>query len=312
MHHLFFLIICLIWGSNFILMDRAASWFGAVDIGFFRLFGGGAIMGLLWWLSGNRLVAPRHWFHIGLVALFGNALPFAIQPFLISLGFGHSFFGGIVALVPLLTILLSIPMLGVWPTFRQALGVTGGLLGLMTLLWEGQQRGMSLTVLSLAIMVPFVYAVANTYIRWKLSEVPAIPLATSLFIVGALFLIPCLIFEEPLLQSGPTQSAATTSWAMAVASVSWLAIFGTGIAGYLFITLLHARGPLFAGMSSYPIPLIALAWGVFDNEPITGRQLVAIVFVLAMVGLVQFDGKRSRPMSENGSEKSLTPAPGKP
>ena len=160
--------------------------------------------------------------------------------------------------------------------------------------------------------VPCVYAVAITYIRWKLSEVPAIPLTTSLFMVGALFLVPCLIFEEPLLESGPTHLSATTSWAMAAASVSGLAILGTGIAGYLFITLLHARGPLFVGMSSYPIPLIALAWGVFDNEPITGRQLAAIVFVLAMVALVQFDGKRSQPMSENGSEKSLTPAPGEP
>jgi drug/metabolite transporter (DMT)-like permease len=301
MHHLVFLVICLIWGSNFILMDRAASWFGSVDIGFIRLLGGGSLMGFLWWLSESRLIAPRHWFHIALVALLGNALPFVIQPFLISLGFGHSFFGGIIALVPWLTVLLSIPMLGVWPTFRQVIGVIGGFLGLMTLLWDGQQRGMSLTMLSLALTVPFVYAAANTYIRWKLSEVPAIPLATSLFLVGALFLIPCLMFEQPLLENGRTYSTAAGNlgstaagnWGMAVASVSWLAIFGTGVAGYLFINLLYARGPLFAGMASYPVPLIALAWGVFDNEPVTGRQFGAIVFVVAMVALVQFDGKRS-------------------
>jgi drug/metabolite transporter (DMT)-like permease len=171
---------------------------------------------------------------------------------------------------------------------------------------------MSLTVLGLAITVPFVYAAANTYIRWKLNEVPVIPLTTSLFLTGALFLIPCQIFEGLLPGSTPPQSGATTSWTMAVASVSCLAIFGTGLAGYLFITLLHARGPLFAGMSSYLIPLIALAWGMFDNEPITGWQLVAIGFVLAMVALVQFDRKRLQPTSENGWEKSLTSNSGEP
>lgn len=305
MHHLIFLIICLIWGSNFILMDRAASWFGSVEIGFFRLFGGGLTIGLLWWIRGDRLIAPRYWFHIALIGFFGNALPFALQPFLISLGFGHSYFGGILALVPFMTILLSIPMLGVWPTFRQTIGVTGGLLGLTILLWEGQDRGMSLTVLGLATMVPFVYAAANTYIRWKLNDVPAIPLATSLFLTGSLFLILCQAFEGLLPDSAPPQSGPTTSWTMAVASVSCLAILGTGLAGYLFITLLHTRGPLFAGMSSYLIPLIALAWGIFDNEPITPRQLVAIGFVLAMVALVQFDRKRPQSTSEKGQGKSL-------
>jgi len=48
------------------------------------------------------------------------------------------------------------------------------------------------------------------------------------------------------------------------------------------------RGPLFAGMITYVVPMLALTWGRFDHETITTRQMAAIAGVLAMVALVQF------------------------
>ena len=47
------------------------------------------------------------------------------------------------------------------------------------------------------------------------------------------------------------------------------------------------RGPLFAGMTTYVVPMLALAWGQFDHESISAQQLVAMAGVLVMVGLVQ-------------------------
>jgi hypothetical protein len=75
-----------------------------------------------------------------------------------------------------------------------------------------------------------------------------------------------------------------------------MAVVGTGVSIVLFMSILHARGPLFAGMVSYPVPLIALAWGAYDREPITMRQVLAILVVLAMVALVQFGGGRTKPV----------------
>ena len=58
-------------------------------------------------------------------------------------GFGHGFFGTMVAAIPLLTILVSVPMLGVRPTGRELFGVLGGLACIFLLVEEGVHRGMS-------------------------------------------------------------------------------------------------------------------------------------------------------------------------
>ena len=53
------------------------------------------------------------------------------------------------------------------------------------------------------------------------------------------------------------------------------------------------RGPLFAGMTTYVVPVIALLWGTLDREAISGQQAMAIAGVLGMVALVQTKGAGS-------------------
>jgi drug/metabolite transporter (DMT)-like permease len=62
----------------------------------------------------------------------------------------------------------------------------------------------------------------------------------------------------------------------------------TGIATLMFLRMVQDQGPLFAGMVTYVIPLVALAWGQFDGERLTTLQIAAISGVLAMVALVQW------------------------
>ena len=156
MHHIYFVLICLVWGSNFILMHRAGLAFGAAAIGFWRLAGGAAVLAVWWWASRHGHIARRHWPHLVLVALLGNAIPFVLQPVLIALGFGHSYFGITISFVPLLTVIFSIPMLGILPTWRQLIGVLGGLVALAALMWDGADRGMSILILALAFGVPLM------------------------------------------------------------------------------------------------------------------------------------------------------------
>ena len=57
------------------------------------------------------------------------------------------------------------------------------------------------------------------------------------------------------------------------------------------------EGPLFAGMTTYVVPVLALVWGLFDHETITWDQLAAMAGALAMVTLVQAKPARSgRPL----------------
>ena len=55
----------------------------------------------------------------------------------------------------------------------------------------------------------------------------------------------------------------------------------------VFIWMILKKGPLFAGMTTYVVPVLALLWGTLDHETISTQQMLAIGGVLAMVALVQ-------------------------
>ena len=112
MPYLFFVMICLIWSSSFILMKKAAIAFSPVSIGWWRVFWGAAVLGLLCWRRGLlQWPQKRHWPALTVVALLGCAAPYVVQPVVVNHQ-GGAFMAMAVSCVPLLTIVLSIPMLG--------------------------------------------------------------------------------------------------------------------------------------------------------------------------------------------------------
>jgi drug/metabolite transporter (DMT)-like permease len=291
--YLSFLFLCLVWGSNFILMERISHAFGPVANGIGRLAGGSAVLALVWWLGRRRYhISASDWVLITLVTFLSTAVPFVIQPYLVARGFGHSFFGMMVPLVPLVTIVASVPMLDVWPSVRQVVGVLGGLVCMAFIVDDGTARGMSAGLLALAVLVPCTYAVGNTFVKWKLSHVPALPLTTLLLAVAALMLAPLQLSPGALDAMGLAGPAEPHDWPLAVAALVFSGVVCTGIAVLVFVHLIIQQGPLFAGMVTYVVPVLALLWGMFDNETITPRQLAAMAGVLAMVALVQVGAAR--------------------
>ncbi|NIP87349.1 MAG: EamA family transporter, partial [Planctomycetales bacterium] len=135
MPYVLFTLLCFMWGTNFILMKKASLWFSAANVGLGRVLGGALLLVAIQ-LYHRRpwSVARRDLWPLLLIALFGYACPFIIQPFLVT-RCGSGFIGMMVSFVPLLTILVSIPMLGVRPSPRQVIGVLGGL-GFLGLLWK--------------------------------------------------------------------------------------------------------------------------------------------------------------------------------
>ena len=287
-------------------MERATHAFGPVGVGIGRLAGGASVLAIVWWLQRERhRVTASDFARIVGVALVGTALPFVVQPYCLAQGFGHSYFGMLVALTPLATIIVSVPMLGVWPNMRQLVGVLGGFGCMLLILQDGSERGMPRGLLALAVTVPLSYALGNTYLKWKLAHVHAVPLTTLLLATAAAWLVPLELMPslmEQLQLSGPTHPQ---DWAPAIGALAVLGILGTGVAILLFIDLVQTRGPLFAGMVTYVVPVLAIMWGALDGETITRRQLAAMAGVLVMVALVQLGGGRAE-VSE-GIEEAAEP-----
>jgi drug/metabolite transporter (DMT)-like permease len=271
---------------------------GPVEIGLWRFGGGAAVLGLLWWFMQPGYRPSRgDLAKILFIAVVFNAPPQLILPYLIGQGFGHSFFGPMVAPIPLITILVSIPMLGVLPSLRQLVGVLGGLVCMWLIVDDGFDRGMSLTFVALALTIPTISAVCNTIIKWKLGNVPALPLTTMILVIAGLSLAP-LQFSPSTLDAlhlaHPTAEPTALTWIYLLL----LAVVGSGLSTAAFVWMIMARGPLFAGMTTYVVPIVSLLWGSLDHERISVQQLAAIAGVLAMVALVQLDSRRDTVMVE--------------
>jgi drug/metabolite transporter (DMT)-like permease len=288
MPYVWFVFISLVWGGSFVLMKKGTVCFSPTAVGTWRVIGGAAVLAIVWWRSSNRgSLRRRDLAALAFVVLFGFAWPFSIQPHLVARD-GSAFIGMMVSFTPLITIAVSIPLLGIYPTPRQLIGVLGALGFMGLLMWDGRfNRQIPLGDLALAMTVPLCYACTNTLIRKSLSHVPSLELSfLSLTATGAIllplsFAIP---FERGLV--------AENDMAVAVASLVFLGVVGTGISTYLFNKMIYEKGPLFAGMVTNVVPIGALAWGWADGEPVTGMQLAALAGLITMVTIVQLGAVR--------------------
>lgn len=276
-----FLLLCLVWGSSFILMKKASLVFGPVTIGAVRCtlaaLALAAVLPLLRDAPRPRLSAlPK----LIVVAALGYAVPYAIQPYLVA-RHGSGFIGMMVSFVPLMTILVSIPLLGAFASRTQWLGVLAGLGCLGVVMADGLGRSVPASHLALALVVPLCYAVANTLVkRWFATASPVVLAAIGVGLAGAA-LAPLAGLLETL-RPGPHLG-------LALGSLLVLGLLGTGLAVYLFYRLILDQGPLFAGMVTYVIPVGAVLWGWADAERVTPLQIGALVGVLGTVSLVQWD-----------------------
>ena len=285
MPYLIFIAVCGIWGASFILMKKASLVFGPASIGLWRAGGGAAFLLVLAQAQRRQLAHRREDFWpMALVAIISYAWPYIIQPHLVA-QHGSGFIGMTVSFTPLLTVLVSVPSLGVYPSSRQMIGVIGGLACMGLALGDGLNRAVPLADLLMAITVPLGYAIGNCIIRRRLCRAAPLAMTTSGLSLTALLIAPLVIFA-------PGEEQRITSFddtmTLAISAAAVLGIVGTGLATYLFNKLVQEQGPLFAGMVTYIIPLGALLWGWLDGELVTASQLAALSGVLAMVGLVQF------------------------
>jgi drug/metabolite transporter (DMT)-like permease len=287
--YLAFLFICLTWGASFILMNRASHALGPVDVAIGRMALGAATLAVY-------CAVTKHWgrfqlrdlVELSIVSALANSWPYVVQPYVMHQAGEHGFFGLMVAFVPLATIAASIPILGVWPTPRQFLGVIGGLACAALIMWDGAERGISPGLLALSISTPITYAFGNIYIKWRFTHLPSAPFTAVFLALGAAVLVPLEFMPGLLTRLRLSAPPTPHNWPQALASLAFLGIVGTGIAIVLFVYLVKTQGPLFAGMVTYVVPMLALVWGQYDGERLTAAQLASIAGVLAMVALVQW------------------------
>lgn len=260
-------------------MKVSAESFSPFVISFGRLAIGSLVTGIFWFSRKNEIrFSPRLLWPVLFVGVTGCAFPFVLQPHIIHVIDNSSFTGMMVSLVPLYTIVISIPMLKVWPSRSETIGVVGGFIAVVGLFYDGLDREFPLLYVLLSTVTPFCFAISNVMIKKKLTEADPLFLCWLTFMIGSLLALPFCFMGEAIQWNEHLNRG--------MISLIVLGCCCTGLPGFLFFILIQRRGPLFAGVVSYIIPVVSLMIGAFFGETISLIQAFCLGLIVLMVAIV--------------------------
>jgi drug/metabolite transporter (DMT)-like permease len=269
------LYLGVVWGGAFLFLRIAAPEVGPVWAAEFRLVIGAAI--LLALVGRRALPAMRG----RIVAFTIVGATFAAIPFTCIAFASLTLPTGVTALLnaatPLFTATLGVLVLRQAMTPRMVAGLAIGVAAVLLLVGGSHLDPTPATLIAVAagLGAPASYAVAGTYVRARLSDVPGVELATGMILMGALVTLPvALLTGAP---GTPTLGGAVSL--LAVGSVS------TAFAWPVFYRILGRSTPTVASTVTFIVPVFAAAWGTLVLGEAVGSELIG-AFGLVLVSLV--------------------------
>ncbi|MFM7771066.1 MAG: DMT family transporter [Bacteroidota bacterium] len=262
-------LLALIWGSSFILMKKGMrspdglTIFSPNQVAALRLGIAAIVMSPFLYFHRKHITKINiGWLLV--VGLLGSGIPAFL--FTNAQLFIHSSMSGILnALTPLFTLLVGFAFFSKKIHRHQLLGVLIGLVGAVGLVsLRGLGDSQNLAYSGLILIATLSYGVSVNTIHTKLSKVPAAAISSiSLAMAG----IPCILY---LLSTRFTEVLEENPFGWkGLASIATLAIFGTALGNLLFFSFTQRVGALAASSITYLIPVVAILWGIADNEPFT-------------------------------------------
>jgi drug/metabolite transporter (DMT)-like permease len=152
-------------------------------------------------------------------------------------------------------------------------GVVMGIVGVVLLFGVDLSGDAAALAGGLMVLLASVgYAIGSLYLKHRLRGVPAVGVAASTMVAGALVLAPATLFALP--SHAPSLQA--------VGALLALGAGGTGIAFAIYYTLIAEIGPGRASLVAYIAPGFAVLYGVsLLSEPLTAGALLGLVLILA-------------------------------
>lgn len=277
---LLLILLSIIWGTSYILIKKAVSVYTPMQVGSLRLSISALFCLPLVWYQWRNIPWKRIKVLL-LVGITGTALPSFLFP-LAQTHMSSSLAGILNSLTPLFTLILGMLLFKTNFAWGKTLGVTIGLFGAASLFLFGERAGFqgSIAYGFLIVLATICYATSTNLVGFYLRDVNSIIIsATSFIMVG----IPAMLFLS-------TTDFATTlqrhpqGWE-ALGYISILAILSTVLASILFFKLIQMTSPVFASMISYLVPIVALLWGLLDEEIISIAHFFGMGLILAGVYL---------------------------
>lgn len=275
--------LALIWGSSFILIKRGLDVYGPGEIGALRI-AAASIFLIPFALQGLKNVEKRHWKLLLAVGFFGSLLP----AFLFAKAqtqLPSSVAGILNALTPLFTMLLGALFFSQRIKIKTATGLFVGFLGTASLIVAGSGGNLNdLNYYGLYVVLATIFYGANlNLIKYKIPDLRARTITSiSLMLVGPMAII-YLFTATTFLE---TTQSVEGAW-LAFGAVVTLGVLGTAIALIIFNQLVKITSPIFTSSVTYIIPIVAVAWGLFDGENLYPGHYLGMVLVIIGVYLAK-------------------------
>ncbi len=267
-------LLTLIWGSSYILIKKGLIAFTPLELASLRI-SISCLVSLPFAVKAFRTVPRDKYFTILQVGIFGSGAPAIL--FSIAMTKSDSGLNGILnSLSPLWTLVVGYYIFKINISAQKVWGVIIGFAGALVLVLGKKGGGIKVDTLYsiLPVIATFCYGMSSNITKQKLQDQnPVYSTSLAMLMVG----IPALI---GLGFSGAPHKIITGQAWVSIASVAFLAIFGTLIAWILFYRLVQRTDALFAASVTYLIPIVALYWGYRDGEQLTIIQIGGMLLIL--------------------------------
>jgi len=272
---IYLLILSIIWGSSFILMKKALIGLTQIQVGSLRILITAFVLILVGYKS-IFTINRKHWYYILLTAVFGTFFPAFLFAFAIK-EIDSSITSILNSLTPLNTLIVGALIYGFSFKRHQLVGILVGLIGTTILIFKGAEvnPNQNYWFAILVILSSIGYAFNVNILKKHLSDLSALAVTTGNFII---LIIPTFIvlWYSDFFQNFEYSEKTYTSLMYMVI----LAVFGTAFAKTLFNKLVQMSSPIFSTSVTYLIPIVAIFWGVIDDESLTIIQLVGGFLIL--------------------------------
>ncbi len=285
--------LSLVWGSSFILIKRGLEGFTPMEVGALRIAMAGAVM-LPFGIVQLRRTQREHLKYILLVGVIGNAIPSVLFS-KAELHLPSSTVGVLNGLQPLFTLLIGAIVFHAAIHRKQYAGVAIGFAGAFLLAARNGGEGSvaeNLTYGSLIVVATMMYGLSVNTIRSKLQSLRALQI-TSISLSAVAIPSICYVLASGTLSKLQTVPAAPA----ALGYIAILGVVGTALAAVLFNKLIQMRGLMMATSVPYIIPIVAIGWGLVDNEVLGISHALGVAAILGGVYLIN----RPAPVQQAGS-----------
>ena len=268
-------LLVIVWGSSFLLIDRALLFFTPEQVVGYRLVIGAITMfaiALYYGKSFPRTITP--WLHFIVYAVIGNILPYlliATGQLTITSGMA----GLLMAFMPLVTLVLAHIFLPNDKLTRfKILGFIIGISGVLFILGPSINNGNNtLFGILLVLGAAFAYAI-NTIIASRLPSYDPLVSSASVLLVASLlsfFIWPNIFFIN--FSNIPFISGV---------SILLLGALPTGIAAFLYFIIINTAGATFLSNINYLIPVVAFFLGaLLLGEDILWQNILALLLIIS-------------------------------